>query len=512
MSLPVSIESVMGSGTVENTRIEYKTGWNPEAVLHSVCAFANDVDNSGGGYIIIGVSDNNGRPQRPVDGVEASSIDSINKELLNICNLIEPRFIPVSEDVILDEKHIFVIWVPGGYDRPYKCPVSLSSRRNEKAYYIRKLGSTIKANRNDERRLFEASASNPFDDRVNPNAEISDLRFGLISDFLRRIDSGLYESSLEKPVEETASSMRIIRGPAEFRKPVNAGLMFFSERPDDFFPYARIEVVDKPDPTGIGMTEKIFTGPLDRQLSDALAYIRNYIIKERVTKFSDRAEALRNYNFPYTAVEEALANAVYHKSYQIHEPITVTVTPDALEILSIPGPDISISSEDIESGHMISDIYRNRRIGDFLKELRLVEGRNTGMPRILKAMAQNGSPFPVFKTDDERTYFRVILPVHRAFLSQPQGSVPDKPSLKRAGDMKNAVLDELEMEDLSLRDLANKIGVSRSSHVLSRVISELIGDGKIEWMDKRNVHSRTQKLTLVRYRTKLAERTQDYRP
>ncbi len=44
------------------------------------------------------------------------------------------------------------------------------------------------------------------------------------------------------------------------------GLMFFNERPDHFFPYSRIEVVDKPDPTGIGMKERAFTGPLDRQL------------------------------------------------------------------------------------------------------------------------------------------------------------------------------------------------------------------------------------------------------
>lgn len=29
------------------------------------------------------------------------------------------------------------------------------------------------------------------------------------------------------------------------------------------------------------MTEKIFTGPMNRQLKDALNYIKNYIIKEK---------------------------------------------------------------------------------------------------------------------------------------------------------------------------------------------------------------------------------------
>lgn len=76
------------------------------------------------------------------------------------------------------------------------------------------------------------------------------------------------------------------------------------------------------------MTEKVFSGPLDRQLRDALSYVQNYIIKEKVTKVPGRAEAERIYNYPYAAVEEALSNAVYHKSYQIGEPITVTITPE----------------------------------------------------------------------------------------------------------------------------------------------------------------------------------------
>lgn len=71
------------------------------------------------------------------------------------------------------------------------------------------------------------------------------------------------------------------------------------------------------------MTEKVFTGPLNRQLKDALNYIKNYIIKEKISKTKEKAEAIRVFNYPYQAVEEVLCNAVYHKSYQIGEPITV---------------------------------------------------------------------------------------------------------------------------------------------------------------------------------------------
>jgi ATP-dependent DNA helicase RecG len=65
-------------------------------------------------------------------------------------------------------------------------------------------------------------------------------------------------------------------------------------------------------------------------LRDALAYIQNYIINEKVVKHTNVAEAERVFNVPYAAVEEALSNAVHHKDYQIPEPITVTVTPEKL--------------------------------------------------------------------------------------------------------------------------------------------------------------------------------------
>ncbi|TVP44708.1 MAG: hypothetical protein EA341_16325 [Mongoliibacter sp.] len=61
--------------------------------------------------------------------------------------------------------------------------------------------------------------------------------------------------------------------------------------------------------------------------------------------------------------------------------------------------------------------YRNRRLGDFLKELDLTEGKATGIPTIIKAMKNNGSPSPEFHTDEDRSFFHVVLPIHDAFLA-----------------------------------------------------------------------------------------------
>ena len=51
MSLPVNIHKVLQGSPVEWERLEFKRGWNPEAVLHTLCAFANDFHNLGGSYV-----------------------------------------------------------------------------------------------------------------------------------------------------------------------------------------------------------------------------------------------------------------------------------------------------------------------------------------------------------------------------------------------------------------------------------------------------------------------------
>ena len=62
MNLPINIEKLIKGEVVETERIKYKSGWNPKDVIHSMCAFANDINNLGGGYIVIGVEEKDGVP------------------------------------------------------------------------------------------------------------------------------------------------------------------------------------------------------------------------------------------------------------------------------------------------------------------------------------------------------------------------------------------------------------------------------------------------------------------
>lgn len=69
MELELSIEDLLNKRRVESDRIEFKASWNPDDIYHSICAFANDFDNVGGGYVLIGVEEKNGVAVRPVKRV-----------------------------------------------------------------------------------------------------------------------------------------------------------------------------------------------------------------------------------------------------------------------------------------------------------------------------------------------------------------------------------------------------------------------------------------------------------
>lgn len=501
MSIPISIEKLMNENIVEYARIEFKENWNPEPILHTICAFANDIDNWGGGYIVVGVKEENGMAVHPVTGIPAASLDRMQKDLLALCHKIKPLYLPVCEPVIYEEKNLLLIWASGGYERPYKCLESMSKDNKKVAAYVRRFSNTVKASEADLKELHSIGNNVPFDDRVNSKAELKDLKVSLITDYLGEVESSLYPACYDMSIKELAESLKIADGPAEFFKPLNVGLMFFNDRPDDYFRYARIEVVSIPDPTGEGMTERVFKGPIHRQLVDALAHIRNSILAEMVMKSSDRAEATRVYNYPYSAIEEIICNAVYHKSYQIAEPITVRVEKDRMSITSCPGPDRSISTEDIANRRLVSRRYRNRRIGDFLKELKLIEGRNTGVPTILKALKENGSPLPIFETDEERSFFTVTLKIHEAFSGKEITEFievkPRKIRRSRA-QISEEVLKLLGDHNYSQNELTQRMGYSGVSKTFSAVIESMINDGLIMYIGSESERSPNLKLQLIK--------------
>ena len=420
--LPINSHDLLRLRKFEGERVEYEAGWSPQGVLHTICAFANDFHNLGGGYVVVGVEGYSGQPVLPPEGICSGQIELVQSELLCLGqSAIQPYYHPLTGVYDVDGRTILVLWAPGGETRPYKAIVNLAEGVTEWAYYIRRHSSTVRARGDDERELLSLAATVPFDDRYHQAASLDDLSPRLIEQFLRDVGSDLVlETGLS--TETLGRRMSIVGGPPEACFPKNVELLFFNEAPHRFFPATQIDVVWFPDGAGGDrFEEKEFRGPLSIILREAIDFIARNYLKEIVIKHPHQPEAERFWNFPLAAIEEALVNAIYHRSYEEREPVEVRITPQELAILSFPGADRSIRMEDLQTGRAISRRYRNRRIGEFLKELDLAEGRSTGIPKILRAMRENGSPAPVFETDDDRTSFLVRLPVHEAAHSPPPG-------------------------------------------------------------------------------------------
>jgi len=478
MPLHINIEDLLTSRTVESDRIEFKEGWNPDAIYRTICAFANDFDNTGGGYIVIGVEEENGVAKRPIKGLKAKEVAEIQKKMIGFNNLINPVYFPKLYVEEVDGMQIIVLWIPGGSSRPYEVPEQVTVKEKKYNYYIRQYASSVRANTEQTQELISLANQVPFDDRPNLDATLEDISPVLIQDYLRVSGSRLAELVGHRPLGEILHQMALLDGPPERQHLRNVALMVFSEYPDKFFPYTYIDLVHFPNGPADGQfIEKQFKGPVQQQIKQALSYIQGNILHELVTKVEGQPEAVRVWNYPYRAFEELLANCVYHRNYQEREPVTIRIEPDAIYLYNIGGPDRSIKMEDFKKGRVFPKRYRNRRLGGFLKELELTEGRATGVPVVFDAMRHNGSSDPVFETDEDRTWFRVTLRIQPAFAQVIDSRMPENESgdiIDQLGSLVSGLVSNLVSSEPVYKDLARVLlflgdGASKREDILKHI-------------------------------------------
>ena len=322
MALPINIEELLKKRRVESSRIEFKSGWNPERIYRSIGAFANDFDNIGGGYILVGVEEENGMAKRPGKGLGPEQLDRIQREMQGYNNLIEPFYLPRPSVEEIDGRNILVIWVPGGEHRPYAVPENVTAKTKVARYYIRNGSTTIEAKGDVLEELRDMANRTPFDERGNPDIKLSDISPWLVRGYLRTVDSRLDEK-LEtdgsgEALMDVLEQMDLLTGPTEHRIFRNVAAMMFCEKPEKFFPYSRIEIVvfeksriETPDRfTEIGP----ISGSVPRMVKETMRIFKSLVIKEQVRKIPTQSEALRAFNYPEEALEEAVVNSLYHRS------------------------------------------------------------------------------------------------------------------------------------------------------------------------------------------------------
>lgn len=235
MALPINIDDLLSKQKVESNRIEFKAGWNPSSIYHSICAFANDIDNLGGGYILVGVEEENGVAVRPVKGLEDNQLDKIQREMLQFNAMMDPIYYPRISVEEIDERKILVIWVTSGHNRPYTAPADVTAKLKKPVFYIRYGTSSIEAKGENLDRLRDMANRVPYDDRGNEDISVDDISPLLVKAHLASIGSKLAKADFTSDMEKILEQMELLDGPKEKRLVKNVAAMMFAERPEKFF-------------------------------------------------------------------------------------------------------------------------------------------------------------------------------------------------------------------------------------------------------------------------------------
>lgn len=404
-------------------------------------------------------------------------------------NKISPYYMPRTSIEEVDEKNVLVIWCPAGINRPYSVHENVTTKSNPKEYfYIRSGTSSIIAKGEVLEELRELANRIPFDERGNPDIKTEDISTLLLREYLVKVGSKLANELYTKPLEEILEQMDLYVGPKENRMLRNVTAMMFCEEPCKFFKRTQVEIVYFPEGR-LNNPNNLYEGPVIKgfitQIIDrTLEYLNRMLVLQTVIKPQDSNRSIKFFTYPQQALEESVTNSLYHRDYREWEPVVITIEPQGITIQNVGGPDRSISAADITKCEvLVSKRYRNRRLGEYLKELDLTEGRSTGIPTIQNVLEKNGSPRATVVTDEERSFFRITIPCHKASGNIIADIAHKDDSLKasKRGSLKTALQSGLEsrlqnglksafkiLEQIktnpksTLTELAKKTGYSRS--------------------------------------------------
>ncbi len=432
--LPINMDDLLHGRGVESERVECKASWDPNTTgfqtLRTICAFANDHHNLNGGYIIVGVEESAGRILLPPRGLSEEDVSAAQRWLRGQCRRLDPPYQPILSPERVEGRLVLVVWAPGSDTRPHRAPDATGDVR----YWVRLGAETVDAETRGSLLgdLLRQTARVPWDDRRALDAEVEDVSESKVREHLRETRSGLLE---ERDARVIYRRMRITTRVNAHETPRNVGLALFASEPSRWFRGASIEVVQfASGRAGDVQEERSFGGPLVDQIRNCLNHLEGLSVSH-LQKQPDRIQVRGWVSYPLPALRETLVNAVYHRGYDQDqpEPTKVWLYPDRVEVTSYPGPVPGIESHHLTAGAPVPAApARNRRIGEFLKELRLAEGRLSGLPKVFRSMADNGSPEPRFDFDDQRTWFRATLPAHPEYGAL--SAVRDAAHLRALGD------------------------------------------------------------------------------
>ena len=393
-------------------------------IVEEVCSFAN----SAGGYVLIGIDNDNQIIGAEIDNNKRSAIQDALGE-------ISPMLHYNMYRVDVDGKDVWVIDVPSGKNKPYFF---------SGATYIREGANCQKLTNVDEiRDAFQKNDRIYFDAIPLPKVDMSkELDEDNFREF--RYSSGL---GMDISDEQILENLQVYDENQDVK---SGGVLFFAKHPENIYFHAVIRcLLFKGTDKVYILDDKTFGGPLLQQYNRAIEWLKGKL--QVAYEMEGTGPRKETWEIPLSVFKESIINALSHRDYyEQGASIMIEMYDDRVEITN-PGDLLPVVAKNFGR----KSLSRNPLIFGLFTRMHLVEHVGSGIPRMKKDMLDAGLPEPIFETEG---MFTVIF---------RRPTATQTPIIKKEFQLtqiQNAILSAIaETPTITMVELGVKLGVGRSS-------------------------------------------------
>lgn len=370
---------------VETSTIERKADFDIKEVARQISSFGN----AQGGLLVLGVT-----KEGALSGLDPVEIDEnlprLHNALLNV-----PGWSWKSERRAVDNKEILLIRV-----EPSRTRVVFTSAKEA---YQRRGTSSVKLSQEAVRELQQRSLEAPFEDEPVVQFHEGLLDPQLVSELQRKLAES---QTLENSVELDLFNRRLLVERDGLCYLTVAGLLTLGKDPQRHVPGASVRVLkfdgaeEKVGTERNVVKDETFEGAIPRLIPAVRDFVRSQL---RDYDFYLEGKFVKVSEYPAAAWEEAIVNAVVHRSYHSRSSVFVKLFADRLEVQSPGGFPRSVTPENLVHEPT------NPHLAGALSRFALVRLANEGTRRMKDEMSKAGLPPPRFRESPERDRVTVTL-------------------------------------------------------------------------------------------------------
>ena len=393
-------------------------------IAEEVCSFAN----SAGGYVLIGIDNDNQIIGAEIDNNKRSAIQDALGE-------ISPMLHYNMYRVDVDGKDVWVIDVPSGKNKPYFFSGSTYIREGANCQKLTNVDEIRDAFQKNDRIYFDAIPL----PKVDMSKELDEDNF---REF--RYSSGL---GMDISDEQILENLQVYDENQDVK---SGGVLFFAKHPENIYFHAVIRcLLFKGTDKVYILDDKTFGGPLLQQYNRAIEWLKGKL--QVAYEMEGTGPRKETWEIPLSVFKESIINALSHRDYyEQGASIMIEMYDDRIEITN-PGDLLPVVAKNFGR----KSLSRNPLIFGLFTRMHLVEHVGSGIPRMKKDMLDAGLPEPIFETEG---MFTVIF---------RRPTATQTPIIKKEFQLtqiQNAILSAIaETPTITMVELGVKLGVGRSS-------------------------------------------------